>query len=356
MILNKKLLPIFTIVSITLLSGQSSALELSDPPPKKSISVQAQQITPEQLEKINKEVNKKIKCLPIDNENDLEDKYQQLRNAKWDLSSMGCGVQYGAELAESGFFNFLEIEQQLTILGDLTEYFSVIHKSYPTLYVPPEIKAELDMRWDKNRAAGMAIISRLEPYWWWLTEFKLLSHAFILSATQHLTEHKDVIKQSQSSLSELNEILEKKPEALDALTPLIVGQTLLTLPEFTGGDPIRAIEVLKQGIELSPQNLNLYRWLIEAYVAERESELAISALKKAALVSASHQHPQDHSDTLKELVGFALSLEQKDLAGYLKYQRKLILEQNPALQHRQEAASLGHGGENPITGKHSDEL
>lgn len=355
MTFSKRMLPALITLSLSI-SSYSWASDTTSSNNQKSVSVLAEQASPERLAKYRAAALQNMQCAPVSDEEELQALYQQLRTAKWDKAKMGCAAEYGATLADDGLFNFLSVEQQLTTLGTLIEYFDVLHKDYPTLYASPAITTELDLRWQQNIEAGQRIIDRLEPLWWWLTEFKLVSNAFKLSSTQHLTEHKAVIKQSQESLAVLSEIINEEPEALDAIGSLIVGQLLLQLPEFNGGDPLQAIEVLKQGIEIAPQNLTMHRWLIEAYVAEREPKLASSAVEQAALVSAAQQNPQDHSDTLKDLVGFALSLNQKELAQYLKYQRSLILKQNPMLNPRQEVASMGHGGADPITGRHADEI
>lgn len=344
---SKSMLLIVVAISLPLTATFSLSAEESSP---RSVSVLAEQSNPERLAKLRVEAQQKVQCEPVSSL-ELEAKYKELSTYKWDMAAMGCGVDYGFELANQGLFNFIDVERQLTILGSHIEYLDVLHKSYPSLYAPPAVTTELDVRWEKTTQQGQEIIARLARFWGWLAEFQLVSTVFELSATQHLSEHKEVIAQSQASMKVLNEILIEQPEALDALAPLVLGQLLLQLPEFNGGDPLQAIEVLKQGVELAPDNLNMHRWLIEAYVAEREPELALGVLEKAALISADQQHPQDHSDTLKEMVGYALSLQQPDLARYLNYQRTLILKQNPMLNPRQEAASLGHGGEDPITGR-----
>lgn len=352
----QRLLPAAILAALPLVSGLSLASDSQSSNSNKSVSVLAEQSSPERLAKYRELAKKKMHCDAIDEDSTLEQKYQTLSGAKWDIAKMGCGVQYGNQLADSSLLSLFDIELQLTVLGKHAEYFETLHKEYPSLYSSPEVTTELDLRWEQNKAQGQIILDRLEPFVSWMTEFKLVKHAFLLASTQHLSSHKATLVISQAAIKDLEVIVQEEPETLDALGPLMLGQLLLALPEFSGGDPVRAIELLEQGTQLSPNNLSMHKWLIDAYVAERESDKALQTLEKAALIAADQQHPQDHSDSLKDFVGFAISMRQLELAKYFKFQRSLILKANPQVDPRVEVASMGHGGENPITGKDDDEI
>jgi len=295
-------------------------------------------------------------CAPINNIDKKREVYSELKRYKWDRKAMGCALQYGGELIDESIWSYFSIEDKLQLLGARAEFFSVLEKLYNAHYQGGELTDELKWRWENNRRSGNNLIEELSVYSSVIGEVQLVSTAFNLASTMRETSTAEMIDISANALQVLSEIVGDDPEMLDGLAITMLGQMLITLPEFSGGDPVRAIELLRKGIELDGNNLTAYRWIIEGFVVEREDDIAREFLQKASEVSPEAIDPQDYADFAKDLGGVAYRLGQPEIAKKFSRSRQALLEQKPYLQKRKEVASVGHGGENPITGELHNEI
>lgn len=295
-------------------------------------------------------------CAPIRNRDKKREIYEQLKGYKWDRKAMGCALQYGEELINDSFFSYFFIEEKLQLLGARAEYFSVLEKLYNAHYQGGELTDELKWRWENNRRSGERLIEELSVYSSVIGEVELISTVFNLASAMRETPTSEMIDISTDALRVLNEIVENDPDIVDGLAITMLGQMLITLPEFSGGDPVRAIELLRKGIELDGNNLTAYRWIIEGFVVEREEDMAIEFLHRASEVPPEKIHSQDYVDFAKDLGGIAYRLGRAEIAEKFSHSRQTLLAQKPYLQKRKEVASVGHGGENPITGELHNEI
>ncbi|MCL6282457.1 hypothetical protein M3P21_02850 [Ruegeria sp. 2012CJ41-6] len=322
---------------------------------------------PEFLAKKRAEAAEFIKCDPIDGFDARMAAYEAGATAKWDRASMGCAVQAGSQALDEmslptnliwAFVTFRvdNIEKHLEVLGANLEYFDVLANSYADHYEGIEKSSELYVRWQDTRAQSEAILAKIDPIIPKVTEARILRAAYNLASTVKETPPEEANAAMKSAIEDLEIAIAEKPEALDGLSQLMLGQVLVALPPFLGGDALRGIELLEQANELNPNDLTVHRALVEAYMGEREDEKAIALLQAALEVDPALENGQDYVDDTKHLGGLALRLDQGDMATQFNDKRNERLASNPELLTRKAIASFGHGEENPFTGKDSSDL
>lgn len=353
MIAKKQLLPLY--VGLVLLPIASLGMSEEDKP-KKSTSIFAEMENPELTALAKRKLDMTIFCAPITNEEIKQAVFLEMREAKWDRFGMSCALQYGAEMIEADWLSAFAIKDKLNLLGDHITYFEVLDKQYNAHYQGGDLSIELGWRWERNRLQALQLLDDIEIYEPLIAEITVLKAAYILASTMRESDTREMIEASVKAKGMLDAVVAKSPDVIDGLPLLMLAQLLLALPEFSGGDPIRAIELLEQGMAIDPENLSFHRWLIEGLVAERESAAAIEVLRKAAAVPVDASHPQDYVDMAKVLGGIAVRLGEKDIAAHFSKNRKQLLSKKPYLLARKARASVGHGGANPITGELKNEI
>ncbi len=295
-------------------------------------------------------------CAPISDVARKRELYRELVKYHWDRKAMGCALQYGQELIDDSIWSFFLIEEKAELLAARAEYFSVLNKLYNAHYQGGELTDELVWRWQKNRREGMALSSELDAFSAWVNEVKLVQVAFSLSSSQRETPTSEVVTISSKALSDLSGLVADEAELADGVAATLLAQMLISLPEFSGGDPLKAIDLLRDSLSKYPNNLTAYRWLIEGFVLEREEEQAIAYLEKSAAVVVEQLPPQEYVDLAKELGGVAVRIGATDVADVFRQNRNDLLKSKPFLLERIERASVGHGGENPITGESQNQF
>lgn len=353
MIAKKRLLPL--CMGLALLPIASLGLSEEDKP-KKSTSIFAEMENPELTALAKRKLDMTIHCAPIFDEAIKQAVYSEMSEAKWDRFGMFCALQYGAELIEDDWLSSFAIEDKLNLLGAHISYFEVLDKQYNAHYQGGDLTIELSWRWERNRLQALKLLEEVEVYEPLIPEITVIKAAYTLASTMRESTTREMMEASRKARDLLDDVVVDSPELVDGLSLLMLSQLLLALPEFSGGDPIRAIELLKQGMAIDPENLSFHRWLIEGLVAERESAAAIEILRKAAEVPVEVSNPQDYVDMAKVLGGIAVRLGEKDIASHFSKNRKQLLTKKPYLLARKARASVGHGGANPITGELNDEI
>lgn len=344
------------LTKLAMAGSVMAALSVTSGAEEKAQSIFADMENPELMRMARYQLDITEFCAPISDETKKQELYRELVNYEWDRKAMGCALDYGQELIEEDFWSLFAIEDKLTLLGARAQYFSVLSKQYNAHYQGGELTDELAWRWDNNRRAGLRLIDELNVFEALVPEVPLVKTAFLLASTQRETETSETLTISSDALAVLTELVEQDSGLLDGLGSTLLGQMLISLPEFSGGDPLKAIELLQASIEQNPSNLIAHRWLIEGFVFEREDELAREFLAKASQVSVDSLPPQEYVDLAKELAGVALRLGQPQVAQVFVNNRRKLLKSKPYLLERVERASVGHGGENPITGEMHSEL
>ncbi len=310
---------------------------------------------------------KQIACDPITDWDAQMSAFAANATSKWDRQAMGCAVEYGAQAMEDlslpsnliwavATFRTDNIETHLNVLGAHLEYFDVLDKSYSDHYQGAEIAAELGLRWERTRDSARKLLDRIDPIVPKVTEARVLRAAFNLGSTLRETSPDAQSAALEAAIEDLQIAIGENPEALNGLAQLLLGQVLAVLPEFLGGDIDAAITLLEQAQALNPGDLTVHRTLAEAYLGERETEKAIALLEAALQADVSGENPQDLVDDAKFLGGLALRADRPDLASQFGQRRDALLTEKPFLETRKETAAMGHGGEDPLSGKDPSDL
>ena len=77
----------------------------------------------------------------------------------------------------------------------------------------------------------------------------------------------------------------------------VLGEMFMELPGFAGGDKKKALEELETAVRLEPDETSHYVPLAQAYLAVRDKDQAVAALKKALEV----EHPADPAEYESDL-------------------------------------------------------
>lgn len=347
-------------LALALMSSSAAVLSVSDgqsdSAPEKAQSIFADMENPELKRMAGFRLDITEFCAPIVDSERKRELYHELIKYQWDRKAMGCALQYGQELIDEDFWSYFLVEEKAELLAARAEYFTVLHKLYNAHYQGGELTDELVWRWQKNRREGLVLSAELDRFSGWINEVKLVQVAFSLASSQRETPTSELVTISSQALNELTQLVVSDANMADGIAAALLSQMLISLPEFSGGDSLKAIDLLRDSLEEYPNNLTAYRWLIEGLILEREEEEAIAYLQKAAAVKVDQLPAQEYVDLAKELGGVAIRLGATDVADRFRQNRNQLLKLKPFLLVRVERASVGHGGANPITGESQNQF
>lgn len=294
-----------------------------------------------------------VNCNASGNPDEMEQAYPALLEMKWDREAFSCGALYAYELAASSWFG---VERKAEALGAQITYLDILSRQYPRLYQSGELAEELRKEWFATKFRASELVAQLEKFEWLAAEIPLLHGAYLLTSVEKEANVKEQFAVVKPARALIEQSVRDKPEALGGLGYLILGRLSLSLPSFYGGNTKEAIRYLETGIEIAPESLEMHRWLIEAYLAERRSEDAATTLRTAASITDESMNPQDRVDIFSDIGGLAERLGLVDIARHFSAERQQLLGAHPYLLTRKYHASLGHGGTDPLTGKDSNEI
>lgn len=341
---NKK-----TLFGIAL--GLIPLVSVAETAPQRGISVAAEFDKPEVIARYEKQALPKLVCVQPESTDALLKSYESLARHKWNRADLGCAAEYGFKLAQSSPDN---VELQLGALVTQIDYLDLLASEYEGLYSGPELSAELRLRWNRAREQGQKLIDQMVPRMGESPEFRALRATFWMASTVKEATAQQSAEAAAKAMPELEAVIAQKPEALGGLALMLLGRMAFLLPEFAGGDPLRAIELLKQGVAINPQDMVMRRWLAEVLVSERDYATASEVIKAALANAVNEGEPQAHADELRALSGLALRVGDEALSKQISEQRKKFLASNPQLLTRRSVASFGHGGADPFTGKEDE--
>ncbi|MGR3761111.1 tetratricopeptide repeat protein [Roseobacteraceae bacterium NS-SX3] len=330
-------------------------------------SVLSDMTDPDVQARYRAEAVERIKCPPLPGWDAKMAAFEAAGMHKWDRAAMGCAVAAGTDALDDlslpaslmwAFFTLRvdNIERHLEVLGANLEYFDVLSKAYSDHYQGIELSSELSVRWERTRARCERILEKIAPIMPKLAEARILRAGFHLASTAREATPEQQSAALAIAVEDLESAIADDPAALDGLGQLMLGQVLLALPEFLGGNALRAIALLEQAHELNPGDLTVRRALTEAYLGEREDGKAIALLASALTSNPALENPQDYVDDTRFLGGLAVRAGRPDLAKQFGEARDRMLAARPELLTRKQTAAFGHGGEDPITGLDTDEL
>lgn len=311
-------------------------------------SVLSDLASPEMVAQFKKKAEKELICPEISTEDKKIAAFVELQTHRWSRKDVGCAAQYGYGLAMAHPDN---PELVLGALGAYVTAFDVLSSDYNGLYEGPQTGAELSLRWEQTRGNGLKLIEAMKEGYKDVLEFKILHGAFLLSAYGQESSIEQRVEAVSRAIALLEETLKQDPKALGGLTPYLLGRTYLSLPAYAGGDSLRALELLKQGAEINPDDISMLRWLAEAHIGERENTQALAVIRQGIGIAAEKTNSQVYADELRAMGAFAKRLGDSELANKVYTMREQFLDANPKVNRRQSSASMGHGGVDPFTGK-----
>lgn len=293
-------------------------------------------------------------CSALGDSQKMKQVYPDLLKQKWDRYAYGCGALYQYELAQDSWFG---ITLKAEALASQISYLDILSKQYPRIYQEGEAARELSKEWFATKARAESLISSLDRYDWLAAEIPLLHGAYLIVSVEKEATVKESFKVIPHARTLLQESVADDPAAGDALGYLLLGRLAMSLPTFFGGDIDKATDYFEKGVKQAPDNLEMLRWLTEAYLNQRQHEKANLALTDAVAVMARATiNIQDKADLMTDLGGLALRLNRQDALGVFSAERQKLLSENPYLLDRKYHASLGHGGTDPVTGKDANEI
>lgn len=324
---------------------------LAEPASQRSISVAAELDNPEVVARYEKAALPKLVCAQVESPEALLNAFRTLATHKWSRSDLGCAAGYGFRLAHT---RTKDLELSMSALITQIDYLDLLASEYEGLYSGPETGAELRLRWNRARDQGNALIDQMEPFIGKTPEFRLLRATFWVASTVKESTAQQSAEAAAKAMPELEAVIAEKPDALGGLALMLLGRMTFILPEFAGGDPLRAIELLNKGVAINPQDMVMRRWLAEVLISERDYQAAKEVIKAAMANAVNENEPQAHADELRAMSGLALRAGDEALSKQIAEQRKIFLAKNPQLLTRRSVASFGHGGADPFTGKEDE--
>lgn len=318
---------------------------------QRGISVAAELSKPEVIARYEKQAQPKLLCAQPSSPAAQLESYQSLSSHKWSRKELGCAAQYGYELAMAPPLN---PELAMGALVTQIDYLDLLASEYEGLYAGPELSAELRLRWERARKQGGELVALMEPAIGPSIEFRLLRATFWLAASTKETTPEQASATAAKAMPELEAVIAERPDALGGLALMLLGRMTFILPEFSGGDPLRAIELFKQGIAINPQDMVMRRWLTEVLVSERDYPAALGVIEEALKAPINPSEPQAYADELRALSGLARRAGNEELSLRIATLRQAHLKANPQLLARRSTASFGHGGADPFTGKEDE--
>ncbi len=165
----------------------------------------------------------------------------------------------------------------------------------------------------------------------------------------------DSPSKSVASINESLELLTRatklEPTVLGGEAMVVLGRIYYEIPTLFGGDSEKALYFYQKAYAQTPTNIQLLRFLAEYWDGEMEEEKATQALAEMLPLKPTFPQLQMFSDELRFGSGLADRLGKETLYEKLKQKRLALLADYPMLNSRKSAASAGHGGVDPITGK-----
>jgi uncharacterized protein HemY len=174
---------------------------------------------------------------------------------------------------------------------------------------------------------------------------------FALVASARTADAKTQLTTARQAIEMLQEATAREPGVLDGNALLALGRLYYDLPEFAGGDPVKALQALEAALQIAPTQPSLIRYLAYVYEQERQREQAQAVLSRILAVTASNDNLQLLADELRNARDLASRMQNAALEQQLNRKRESLLQAHPELLTRTSSAANMHGGVDPITGK-----
>jgi tetratricopeptide (TPR) repeat protein len=289
------------------------------------------------------------KAKSFDEFNEVFGSYSERKYSKEDLT---CAVKVAADFATSKPKEGEMSVVALTASIDLLDLLSSILDGSPYNEGPEAL--DLSVRWKYAVKRGQESYKRLTSLAPKDPNAGALKVAFDLLRTSRYAPQDQMVQVAAEALPRMQEYVKKDPRLLNGLGEMMLGRMLLSLPESSGGDQDAAIVHLKRSVEIDPKSLVHARWLAEAYIALQRNDEVIAALKPMLNIKPIEGAWQQYADELRAGAGLAARAGDAALSEQLKQMRDQFLAKHPEVLTRKSLPQVGHGGANPLTGKHEE--
>lgn len=214
---------------------------------------------------------------------------------------------------------------------------------------------EIKARWALARQNGLALSGRLAKAAKEVPSIAGLRIAFdLVSVSSVLVPAEQAYKVAASAIEPLKALLARNPRLLDGVGEMMLGRLYFQLPETAGGDLDQAVVHLQKAHEAGRKNIVFLRWLGESLVAVDRMPEAREVLARMLPLEPEPLQFQSFADEWRAAIGLAQRAGDTALAERLTARRQALLKAHPELLTRQSAAVSGHGGADPLTGRHDD--
>ncbi|HEY6644142.1 hypothetical protein [Povalibacter sp.] len=277
----------------------------------------------------------------------FEARVTELSAAVWDKNSLGCAADLMSAAAEGAP---AETVLQLQALLANVAYLSHVNLLWDfDLYGirVPEWSARLQRAIDHAKAIDqrLAADSSGNP--------DVLSARALYKLTWpvKVADTKTVMTETRAAKALLETATAKDPAALGGNALWILARVYFDLPEFAGGDGVKALKLLEQAHAQTPKNISLLRYCAYVHAQDRNPSMAKERLVEILAVELDPADLQTAADELKNARDLASRLGDASLAQQLTEKRDALLKAHPQLLARKPTAANMHGGVDPMTGK-----
>jgi tetratricopeptide (TPR) repeat protein len=174
---------------------------------------------------------------------------------------------------------------------------------------------------------------------------------FDVSAAYKMGDASAQLGAARLAIQRLEAATAKEPGVLDGNGLYLLGRLLYELPEYSGGDVDKGLQVLDRAHELAPANPSFARYYAQALDLERRRDEARAVLATLLALEPAPPDWQLAADELRNARDLAARMQAAELEQQLTARRDALLQAHPQLLTRASSAANLHGGVDPITGK-----
>ncbi|HEX7374369.1 MAG TPA: TRAP transporter TatT component family protein [Steroidobacteraceae bacterium] len=284
---------------------------------------------------------------PMPTPDQFEARVSQLSASVWDKNSLGCAADLMSAAAEGAPTDVaLQVQALLANVAYISHVNSLWDFDLYGIRVP-----EWAARIQHSIEHAHPIDQRLAAVPDEVPDLMTARALYKLSWPTKVADAKTVITETRAAQALLDKAVAIDPKALGGNAIWVLGRVYYDLPEFAGGDGVKAVRLLEQAYAQTPGNLLLLRYSAYVYAQERNPALARKRLAEMLAVEPDPADLQSAADELKNARDLATRLPDAALAQKLTDKRDVLLKVHPQLLARKPTAANMHGGVDPITGK-----
>lgn len=271
----------------------------------------------------------------------------ELGAAHWDKNKLGCAADIWAALAAAQPDDPMLAVQALLATTAYIDHVNAL-SNYDTYGIrEPEWTARIRHAAEQGKVleGRLAALPADDPN-------VLAARAlYRLTWPAKIADTRTQLAESRAAMQLLDRAVGLDPKALDGNALWVLGRLYYDVPEFAGGDPVRAMQLLEDAYRNTPANPSLLRYTAYVYLQERDVARAKARLAAMLALAPQGGDPQLLADELKGAQDLAIRAGDGALAQQLTAKRNALLKAHPQLLRRQATAANMHGGVDPITGK-----